>query len=145
MLMALSYLWSQLQVNCIADLTRKAAGVLRIGYGVYCIMSLVTPSAPPAPLPPLDSTPPPPPHTPPHPPPSLAGYHWHLHHNSLTLCPWPPEHIVQPPPPPPPHTHLVALPPPTPFMQYYISSLAVMLRHGMMRPGQQEQTLRNYG
>ena len=30
-LMALSYLWSQLQVNCTADLTRKAAGVYCVG------------------------------------------------------------------------------------------------------------------
>ena len=32
--MALSYLWSQLQVNCTADLTRMAAGV-------YCVPATV--------------------------------------------------------------------------------------------------------
>ena len=40
-MMALSYLWSQLQVNCIADLTRKAAGVYCVSASAYCITSQV--------------------------------------------------------------------------------------------------------
>ena len=44
--MALSYLWLQLQVNCIADLTRKAAGVYCLSASVYCITSQVPPTTP---------------------------------------------------------------------------------------------------
>ena len=61
-LMTPSYLWSQLQANCIADLTRKAAGVYCVSASVYCITSLI-------PLPPRPPTPPPPPPTIPPPPP----------------------------------------------------------------------------
>ena len=40
-LMALSYLWSQSQVKCIADLTRKAAGAYCLPASFYCITSHV--------------------------------------------------------------------------------------------------------
>ena len=73
-LMALSYLWSQLQVNRIADLTRKAAGVYCLSASVYCITSQLPP---PPYYPPPPPSPPPPPAPRPHPvaTPSLAGYH----------------------------------------------------------------------
>ena len=64
-MMALSYLWSQLQVNRIADLTRKAAGVYCLSASVYCITSQ---------LPPPTTPPPPPPPPPPRPPPTPSGY-----------------------------------------------------------------------
>ena len=42
-LMALSYLWSQSQVKCIADLPRKAAGAYCLPASFYCITSHVPP------------------------------------------------------------------------------------------------------